>query len=727
MAITVRFKPTGELGTIPEQEYDPSIYEQVDNQPKGNLLTDILSYATRPFTNTAKKVGAVTETAGLYASSPAFRKQLRGDKLTSKEVKELASYKPMFEQTARNQTVGQQAVETGKDLAGLASYAVPFGKGAGIVQKAILPGAVASGLLETNQPKSTVSSVVKAGVAGGVTGGALYGLGKLFSGLKGGLKRVGESTIQSQYNVPRSAARSMKIRETVQKLSDYGINNIDDITPAAERVTGSNGVLSRIVRDAAGQADDVPTNGLIKIAQNIADDPSIQAGQDKKLFEFFKKGIKSLYDTTGNKPPTGGNPLQVLDYIRTLEGKAAGITRGRASYMITDAEKALANSYLSFADELSGRLFQQAGADKIAVNLAQNPQILAELAKVSPKLAEAASKATSVSQLRSLAAPFVRGAKLVTETEAGRNLATNTAAGAVTGLGKLVQNPLNLIAVPLSTNTVNATLGGAIRSSGNLVPQVAEKALTNPAVVNTGSRIGGMLGNILSAGQPQETNQQDVLGVKTGGNEEYTYDPQIGTYVSRDGQWAWDGQQWVQNPTAQQTQSNIPSQEIFQQALINDLMAGGKNVAKIKAVMDVFYPNSKMTATQQKRLATLNMAEGIYNTVEKLALEAPTGLYGYGRAKIGKLPGVEGGAAEDLERTTQALAKGIAGALASEVGVATDKDIERWMGLMPKVTDTMAERKRALERLKSAIIASREQLNVPQEEQTQYQYNIGLE
>lgn len=635
MALTVRFKPTGEIGTIPDNEFDPGIYEPI--QQKSNFLADVGGYLARPFIDTAQNLGGAVEGLGLMAASPEFRKQQRGQTLTPKEAKLLASYKPAFEQTSINQTPGYQAGRTGKILAGLGSYAVPFGKGAGIVGKALVPGAAASGLLEASQPKATVGSTATAAGAGALFSGALYGLGKLIGASKKGLQKGGERLIQSQYNVPRSAGKALKIRETVTKLSDYGINNIDDIRPAAERVTGSDGVISRVVREAAGQADEVPTEGLLKIAQNLADDPSIAPGQDKKLFAFLKKGINSMYDTSGAAPARGANGAALLDYIRKLEGKAAGITRGRSSYMVPEADKALANAYLSFADELSGRLFQQGGADKIAVSLANRPEVLRELAAVSPKLAEAASKAQNVSQLRSLAAPFVRGAKLAVETEAGQNLATNTVAGAATGLGKMFQSPWSPITAPLtaigSSPAVNAGLGGAVRGAGQAIPNVGG-ALTNPAALGAASRIGGRLGSILSAGQPQGVEPQGMIqGAQAAQpqqqNTEFQFDQQLGTYVSNDGQWAWDeqSQQWQPNQQAQQGQ--YPSQEAFKQAILQDLQTtGGKNISKIKTAMDIIYPaggsGKPLGSAQAKNYDLARSGLRSLDTVEQLYNEDPS-------------------------------------------------------------------------------------------------------
>lgn len=147
-------------------------------------------------------------------------------------------------------------------------------------------------------------------------------------------------------------------------------------------------------------------------------------------------------------------------------------------------------------------------------------------------------------------------------------------------------------------------------------------------------------------------------------------------------------------------------------AMLQDMSTGGKNIGDLKTISEVItnlYGDEKLGAADQKRLTALNNAEQIYKQVEDLALTAPSGLGGFLGATGGGIPGIEGGAAEDLKRVTEGFAKAIAGAFAGEVGVATDTDIQRWLGLMPKPGDTLEERKRALARLKESIASGKSQ------------------
>jgi len=165
----------------------------------------------------------------------------------------------------------------------------------------------------------------------------------------------------------------------------------------------------------------------------------------------------------------------------------------------------------------------------------------------------------------------------------------------------------------------------------------------------------------------------------------------------------------VQDPEAER-RSKIKN--VFDRMMLQDLQnTGGENMKALQMMQEQLIPaeaEMKIDASGQKRLRALDQAESTYNLVKQLALEAPAGVAGVLKAGIGKIPGVEGGSAEDLQRITDGLAKSIAGAMANEVGMATDRDIERWKGLMPKVGDTLDERKRALARLKQAIDEGRQ-------------------
>lgn len=125
-----------------------------------------------------------------------------------------------------------------------------------------------------------------------------------------------------------------------------------------------------------------------------------------------------------------------------------------------------------------------------------------------------------------------------------------------------------------------------------------------------------------------------------------------------------------------------------------------------------YEPVAKDTAGQAKRKLILNQAAPVLKRVIGSAMAAPPGKTGWFKSQIGKLPGVAGGEAEYLRRDVEGFARLIASAFASEVGVATDKDVKRWMSIMPQPGDTHEERVRQSQKLIDQITSESESLGV---------------
>lgn len=83
-----------------------------------------------------------------------------------------------------------------KPAAGVASWAVPFGKGSNLITKTLLPGMAAGGLSAMSDEESNPSSILEGGVYGGAGAlalGALFGVGgKVLSKLGKTESKLGE-------------------------------------------------------------------------------------------------------------------------------------------------------------------------------------------------------------------------------------------------------------------------------------------------------------------------------------------------------------------------------------------------------------------------------------------------------------------------------------------------------------------------------------------------------
>lgn len=208
---------------------------------------------------------------------------------------------------------------------------------------------------------------------------------------------------------------------------------------------------------------------------------------------------------------------------------------------------------------------------------------------------------------------------------------------------------------------------------------ILTNALKNP---NVAARTPQMQG---SGGQPQQMSEPsgDVQGAAT----------------------------TIEEPEIMETEETSGELEITPEMVSAAYVMFPKDVAdRIKAAFQL--QGGKDSAFDEKRKAAVSSADVVYNQLSELALNAPAGWEGAAGAFFGQIPGVEGGSAEDLKRVTEGYAKAIAAAFAGEVGVATDEDVIRWLGLMPKPGDTHDERVRALQRLREQMDAEKVRLGV---------------
>lgn len=306
-------------------------------------------------------------------------------------------------------------LDQGKASANIASYAIPFGKGANFLTKAIIPGAAVGGVQSATEDNASVGSVLKGTLGGGLTAGGLYGAGKLTKGLLNigskGSGAASDMAVKSQYNAGKVMNKELNFGQTISELKDYGIKNINDVVDIAPKVTGEDGIISRMTDRAISKSKPIEVGGLAQFAKDLVSSTkgiSIGKAQADGFIALVKRGINAV----GGKDIVKGDPLKVHQFIRELESSAAGLAKGNA----TSADKSLASIYRSMAQELKTRLYETAGADKaLADGVIKNSeyQILKE---ISPKLADKVMSAKTVGQLRAIASPFVKGSQLAGET-----------------------------------------------------------------------------------------------------------------------------------------------------------------------------------------------------------------------------------------------------------------------------------------------------------------------
>lgn len=251
----------------------------------------------------------------------------------------------------------------GRQTAGLASYAIPFGRtvpsGGRVINaltKFLLPGAGVGTLQAASEEGATVKDLLS-GAAGGAAGAGLLGAGgAILSKTKGGLLRTGQKLLD------KSVANFMKTSPAVfQKAAEAGINinkvfqkyfkpndKIDDLIGIiGKKNTGKlQGVLGEaekvINKTISNSGDDVIANSqdltkpLMEVLAKLKKTPG-NAAKATQL-ETFIREVQTLYQG-------GLNGKQLLDVKRIFDHQfGASVVDDATGAVIRDAQKSIANT-----------------------------------------------------------------------------------------------------------------------------------------------------------------------------------------------------------------------------------------------------------------------------------------------------------------------------------------------------------------------------------------------
>lgn len=166
-----------------------------------------------------------------------------------------------------------------------------------------------------------------------------------------------------------------------------------------------------------------------------------------------------------------------------------------------------------------------------------------------------------------------------------------------------------------------------------------------------------------------------------------------------------DGEILGEQEISQAPQDN--RQEDLKKVFLSLMLANPKQASTLKSIFDFGFGDQKVSATREKGINQVNTALGIANQIEKnFKKVGETGrIAGLGQkagAAIGFNP-----KATAYEALRLASIGPLARAISSEVGVLTDKDIQRAEQLLPKLTDTPEEAQLKMQLLKEAIAERR--------------------
>jgi len=253
-------------------------------------------------------------------------------------------------------------------------------------------------------------------------------LGPLGRALKGTAKGVGRvfvpknastKAFSSIFKTSSRVAQELKPDEVAEEMIKHGFSgDLDDLANIADNVSGGEGIISKITRNAVGDIKKPIDIGNALSAAKKASDDAVNV--DSKTLKKIQTGISNILSKNiGEKGSVSGvNALDALDAQRSLENIGYSLlnkAQRSADGLSAEVLEQQAKIYLSSASEIADAI------DNISVGSLvdsfKTPQILNELRAISPRLAEQFSKVKNISEIRSIAKPFVRMSKLIDATK----------------------------------------------------------------------------------------------------------------------------------------------------------------------------------------------------------------------------------------------------------------------------------------------------------------------
>lgn len=367
-------------------------------------------------------------------------------------------------------------------------------------------------------------NVLQEAVLGGVLGagplrlgGAV--LGKVAPRAGKAVEQAGKNLLGSQANLTRAEVRKLGTTpaETMGTINQQtGLTNINHMADVGRNVTGESGVLSELTRNAIGNTKGVDISDLQKLADDLLVNkaPSVTGSVRKNLKEQVKNNVVKAYGGSKGSLSTNADPFGAFDVARSFEANAA---RLRTLPTPTAADKELADVYGSLSREINRRLFNSPGvAEGVAMARPQAAASFRQLAQQAPtkterrayeKLAQQAEQLTDVAGVRSAQAPYVQLGKINDASAAAQSGAAAQFGDNLQGLGRIVQRPTNMVALPL--NAATPQVGGALTNIGRNLQGGGSPVTAKGLAARVG--LGGTASSLLGQGIEPQGSLEDAL------------------------------------------------------------------------------------------------------------------------------------------------------------------------------------------------------------------------
>jgi len=293
-------------------------------------------------------------------------------------------------------------------------------------------------------------------------------------------KNASVKTYASVFKTSRKLSEKLDPEAVGKVMTRYGLyGDFDDMISWANKITGENGLISKITRNTVGNVlEGVETSDALAAMKQAGDNAT---AVDPKTIKRMKQQITRILSKGEQKAPTALNALDALDAERELENLGYGILNSAEDSLTSGDKKLLlqqqAKMYIDAAESIGDNINKLAKKIK-SIDQYKTPEILEELSKTSPELAKDFKKATDVSSLRSIAAPFVRLKKLAEASKAYGGSAFIDSIGGKPGLTQaLIQGwkqPEAATARAVGIDKIaNSPVGSASKMVGNVATSIS--------------------------------------------------------------------------------------------------------------------------------------------------------------------------------------------------------------------------------------------------------------
>lgn len=574
----------------------------------------------------------------------------------------------------------------------------------------------------------------------------------MLSRFGGKLENFGNKTMASQSNLTRAQARNLSepVSDTFGKLQTRtGMGNMDDLMQVGGKITGKNGIVSNEVRRGLKPMS-ADISDLRKVAEDSLVDvaPGVQGAAKKGIIQNVQNNVYKGYGGSKGSLATVVGGEDAFKIAQGFEKQAASYANAfKRAGNVTDEQTA--KVYRKLADTIKTRLYGAKGANE-AFKATAKPKILSEMNAEAVLLREEGNKAGSVAMrrlakefdkvddiagARTFQRDFVQLGNIAEKTAQAENGAAAKLMDTKTGLGKYLQNPLNLVAEPVDQQS--GRVGALIARAGQRLQGRGAQAAAETAG-KAGSKITrkDLIKALISQGVPRA-----ALGGFSGDvNAEMSPDA-IAMLAANPDQLT--AEQLLQSGAMQDSAGGAPSnafgvrevdgkqmgmtKDSLDAAIIDAASRGDeKTVSMLLSVAEYFGAGAGssgggLSAGAQKSLMSSDAALSSVQRLESL-------LGNVGGQDNGVLANIFGGAqsiagnaglddnARVYNDVAQSLVTPLARAISGETGNLSDTDIKRAQGMLPKLTDSNEVRKQKLQNIYAAIQAS---------QQSAYSYGAG--